>query len=432
MNMHQNVQPSAAAETEIGFKEFVAMVAALMALNALAIDVMLPGLQEIGHALDVSDENRRQTVLTAYLWAFGVGQLLVGSISDRFGRKPVLLAGLALYIVAAAICAAAPSFEALLIARALQGLASAAPRVVVTAVVRDCYGGRRMASVMSLAMMAFITVPVLAPSIGQLVLLFGSWREIFALLTLYGLAVTAWTWRRLPETLPPDRRRPASPRDIAFAVRKVLTTRQTLGYALATGMMFGANFGFIVSAQQIFVDVFGLGVYFPLAFAAVAATMALSSFINSRLVGRLGMRRISHAAVVIFTALSGTLLVLASLDALKLWMFMLLIAGIMFLLGMVFSNFNALAMEPQGSVAGTASSLIGSITTVMAASFGHVTGQSYDGTAVPLGTAYLSLGLATLLIILVTDRGRLFDHVGTSRPGFAAHAPLSRLDGEAE
>src|SRR5215213_5751085 len=243
MNMQQQFEPSAAAATRLGFGEFVAIVAALMALNALAIDVMLPGLPEIGRALDVSDENRRQSVLSTYLSAFGVGQLLVGSVSDRFGRKPVLLGGLALYVVAAAICAAAPTFEALLLARALQGLASAAPRVVVTAVVRDCYGGRRMASVMSLAMMAFMTIPVLAPSIGQLVLLFGSWRAIFGLLTVYGLIMAIWAWTRLPETLPPDARRSASLRDIASAGRNVVTTRQTLGYAIGGGLMFGANFG---------------------------------------------------------------------------------------------------------------------------------------------------------------------------------------------
>src|SRR5215212_3485815 len=182
MNMHQQVEPKSGAAIGIGFGEFVVMIAALMALNALAIDVMLPGLQEIGAALRVPDENDRQTVLSAYLLAFGVGQLLVGSMSDRFGRRPVLLGGLALYIVAAIVCATARSFEALLDGRVLQGLASAAPRVVVTAVVRDCYSGRRMASVMSLAMMAFMTIPVLAPSIGQVVLLFGSWREIFGLL----------------------------------------------------------------------------------------------------------------------------------------------------------------------------------------------------------------------------------------------------------
>ena len=383
------------------------MVAALMALNALAIDVMLPGLQQIGAALGIEDENDRQAVLSVYLLAFGIGQLLVGTLSDRFGRKAVLLGGLALYVVAAAACALAPNFEALLIARALQGLASAAPRVVVTAVVRDRYSGRRMASVMSLAMTAFIAVPVLAPTVGQLVLLFGSWREIFGLLTVYGLVMAAWAWLRLPETLPPEKRRRADLVDIGKAVRQVMTTRQTLGYALASGMMFGANFGFIVSAQQVFAETFGLGVYFPLAFAAVALSMSLSSFINSRLVGRLGMRAISHGAVVVFIALSTVLAALARLGQLELWSLMLLIACIMFLLGMIFSNFNALAMEPQGSVAGTASSLIGSIATLLAAAFGHLIGQAYDGTAVPLTTGYLGLGLATLAIILITERGKL-------------------------
>jgi DHA1 family bicyclomycin/chloramphenicol resistance-like MFS transporter len=395
-----------AAMTRIPFAEFVAMVAALMALNALAIDIMLPGLQEIGAALGVADENDRQAVLSSYLLAFGIGQLLVGSLSDRFGRRPVLLAGLALYIVAAGICAAAPTFEALLFARALQGLASAAPRVVVLAVVRDCYSGRRMASVMSLAMMAFIAVPVLAPSIGQFILLFGSWRAIFALLTLYGVLMALWTWRRLPETLPPEGRRSASVGQIAATVRKVMATRQTLGYGLAGGMMFGATFGFIVSAQQIFTGIYALGVYFPVAFASVAVTMALSSFINSRLVGRLGMRRISHGAVALFTALSAVLLALGFFDALPLAAFMLLLSGLMFLLGMVFSNFNALAMEPQGDAAGTASSLLGSATTVIAAVLGSVVGQAYDGTVVPLGLGYLSLGAATLVIIYLTERGR--------------------------
>ena len=191
-------------------------------------------------------------------------------------------------------------------------------------------------------------------------------------------------------------------------MRKVVTNRQTLGYAVASGTMFGANFGFIVSAQQIFTEVFNLGIYFPVGFAAVALGMSLSSFINSRLVGRLGMRVISHGAAALFTVLSAVLAALARLDHLQLWSFMVLVACIMFLLGMIFSNFNALAMEPQGSVAGTASSLIGSIATVLAASFGHLVGQAYDGTAVPLSTGYLALGLATLAIILITERGKLF------------------------
>jgi DHA1 family bicyclomycin/chloramphenicol resistance-like MFS transporter len=259
---------------------------------------------------------------------------------------------------------------------------------------------------MSLAMTAFIAVPVLAPSIGQVVLLFGPWRAIFALLTAYGVFMAAWISLRLPETLPVERRQSVAPKRLLIALYSVIATRQTMGYALAGGMMFGANFGFLVSAQQVFTEIFGLGVYFPLAFAAVALTMSMSSFINSRLVGRLGMRVISHGAVACFTGLAAAMAILARLDALTFLPFMILLAGLMFLLGMVFSNFNSLAMEPQGEIAGTASSLFGSITTVMAAVLGYLVGQAYNGTLVPLTTAYFAFGAITLVIIVLTERGR--------------------------
>jgi MFS transporter, DHA1 family, multidrug resistance protein len=402
------------AHAPMGFVEFVGMVAGLMALNALAVDVMLPALQEIGAALDVADENDRQGVLSVYLLGFGAGQLFIGSVSDRFGRRSVLFWGLALYVVAAVACTVAPSFEALLAARALQGVASAAPRVITTSVVRDCYDGRQMARVMSLAMTVFIAVPVLAPSIGQAVILFAPWRAIFALLTFYGLLMLLWTALRLPETLPSNRRRPIAPGAVAAAFRDILATPQTLGYALAGGMMFGAMFGFLLSAQQVFTQIFALGPSFPLAFAAVALMMSLSSFLNARLVGRLGMRFISHGAVVAFTGLSAIMALMARLDLLSFAPFMALLAGVMFLVGLIFSNFNALAMEPQGHVAGTASSLIGSVTTLIAAASGTVVGQAYDGTLMPLSASYLLFGLASLAIIAVTERGRLFGRGGTS------------------
>jgi DHA1 family bicyclomycin/chloramphenicol resistance-like MFS transporter len=405
---------SSPAHAPMGFVEFVGMVAGLMALNALAVDVMLPALQEIGAALDVADENDRQGVLSAYLLGFGAGQLFIGSVSDRFGRRSVLFWGLALYVVAAVACTVAPSFEALLAARALQGVASAAPRVITTSVVRDCYDGRQMARVMSLAMTVFIAVPVLAPSIGQAVILFAPWRAIFALLTFYGLLMLLWTALRLPETLPSNRRRPIAPGAVAAAFRDILATPQTLGYALAGGMMFGAMFGFLLSAQQVFTQIFALGPSFPLAFAAVALMMSLSSFLNARLVGRLGMRFISHGAVVAFTGLSAIMALMARLDLLSFAPFMALLAGVMFLVGLIFSNFNALAMEPQGHVAGTASSLIGSVTTLIAAASGTVVGQAYDGTLMPLSAGYLLFGLASLAIIAVTERGRLFGRGGTS------------------
>jgi DHA1 family bicyclomycin/chloramphenicol resistance-like MFS transporter len=400
--------PDRSAHAPMSFREFVGLIAALMALNALAIDVMLPALQEIGSALNVQDENRRQTVLSAYLVGFGAGQLLIGTISDRFGRRAVLLWGLVVYVLAAALCAAAPSFEALLLGRVLQGLASAAPRVITISVVRDCYTGRRMASVMSLSMTVFMAVPVLAPSLGQLIILVAPWRVIFGFLTAYGLVMLLWVFLRLPETLDPRTRRPASLRAILGAYREALTTRRTLGYALASGTMFGAMFGFLTSAQQVFTQIFGIGAYFPLAFASVALAMSLSSFLNARLVGHLGMKRISHSAVTVFTLLSAVMALLARMGLLGFVPFMLLLAGIMFLVGMIFSNFNTLAMEPQGHIAGTASSLVGSISTLVAALIGYGVGQAYDGTLVPLSTGYLVLAITTIVIIAVTEKGRLF------------------------
>lgn len=392
----------------MSFREFVAMVAALMALNALAIDVMLPALQDIGAALGVDDPNRAQAILPVYLAGFGLGQLLIGSISDRFGRRAVLIGGLVFYIAAAALCALAPSFEALLVGRFVQGLASAAPRVVTISIVRDCYGGRRMASVLSLAMMFFLVVPVIAPTIGQAIVLVAPWRAIFALLVVYGIGMLAWTALRLPETLAPERRRSVGPRQLLAAFREVFGTRQTFGYALAGGAMFGAMFGFIVSAEQIFAELYGLGALFPLAFAAMALSMSLSSLINSRLVGRLGMRRLSHGAVLVFTMLSLALLSLQLAGLLTLAPLMILLGGVMFLVGMIFSNFNALALEPMGHLAGTASSVFGSVTTLMAATLGGLIGQAYDGSVTPLVVGYVILGVTTLAILLVTEKGRLF------------------------
>jgi DHA1 family bicyclomycin/chloramphenicol resistance-like MFS transporter len=174
--------------------------------------------------------------------------------------------------------------------------------------------------------------------------------------------------------------------------------------------MFGAMFGFLLSSQQIFTEVFGLGRLFPLAFATVALTMSMSSFLNSRIVGRLGMRRISHGAVIIFSCLALIEASLARLGLLTFVPFMMLLGGIMFLVGLIFSNFNAIAMEPQGKIAGTASSMIGSITTLMATLIGYSVGQAFDGTLIPLSTAHLALGLTCLITIAVTEKGKLFGH----------------------
>jgi DHA1 family bicyclomycin/chloramphenicol resistance-like MFS transporter len=392
----------------MGFPEFVIVIAAIMALNPLAMDMMLPALPNIGTAFDIRPANHLQLVLSTFLIGFGAGQFVMGPLSDRFGRRPVLLGGMTVYAVASVLAVAAPSFETLLLARALQGLGTSATRVIATSIVRDCYVGRRMASVMSLAMMVFIAVPVIAPSFGQAVLLVTQWRGIFIVLMAYGLLALAWSVLRLPETLPESERKSLAPRDVLDAFRQTLTNRQTLGYALAAGSVIGSLFAFVFCAQQVFTGIYHLGHYFPLAFAAIAAGTAIAGFANARLVGRLGMRVISHGALVGYAAVAGLMLLAASLHALPLWLFMALSALMMFSFGMMIANFTALAMEPQGRIAGTASSLYGSITTLFGIVIGTAIGQSYDGTLVPFSTGFFLCTLAALAIVAVAEKGRLF------------------------
>ena len=397
-----------ASHAPLGFAGFVALVAALMALNAVATDIMLPALPAIGDALGAPSPNDRQAVVTAYLAGFGVGQLAMGPLSDRYGRRPVLIAGLLAYCAGGVLCALAGDFTQLLAARVAQGLGAAAPRVVVTALVRDCYSGPRMAKVTSLAMMVFMAAPVLAPSIGQAVYLAAGWRTIFWTLAGYAILVLLVVLARLPETLPRAWRRPITPRGVLSGVGIALGNRQTAGYALAAGAFFGALFAFIASSQQILVGLYGLGLWFPVAFGGVAFTIAAAAFANAMLVGRLGMRRLSHGAVALFTVISLALAALASVGQPPLWAFLGLLAGAMALVGLVFSNFNALAMEPMARVAGIASSVIGGSTTLIGATLGFVIGRAYDGTVLPLALGYAACGGATIVILLVTERGRLF------------------------
>jgi DHA1 family bicyclomycin/chloramphenicol resistance-like MFS transporter len=392
----------------MGFAEFVVLIAAIMALNPLAMDMMLPALPNIGGALHIDAGNRLQAVLSTFLIGFGAGQLVMGTLSDRFGRRPVLLGGIAVYCIAGALAVAAPSFETLLLARMLQGFGTSATRVIATSIVRDCYAGRRMASVMSLAMMIFIAVPVLAPSLGQLMMLWVDWRGIFVVLLLYGAVVLTWSALRMPETVPLSERKPLEIAAVFSAFRQTLTNGQTLGYALAAGCVVGALFGFVFCSQQVFTGIFKLGPYFPVAFAAAAIGTAIAGFLNSRFVGRLGMRRISHGALIGFVAVAGIMLAAARLQMLPVSLFIALSAGMMFAFGLMFANFTALAMEPQGHIAGTASSLFGSITTLLGIGIGTAIGQSYDGTLLPFTTGFFLCTLAALAIVLATERGRLF------------------------
>ena len=392
----------------MGFPEFVVMIASIMALNPLAMDMMLPALPNIASEFHITIANEPQAVLSTFLVGFGVGQFIMGPLSDRFGRRPVLIDGMALYCIASVLAITASSFETLLLARVLQGLGTSATRVIATSIVRDCYAGRRMASVMSLAMMVFIAVPVIAPSLGQAVMLVTQWRGIFIVLMLYGMLAMLWSGLRMPETLPVSGRRSLAIHDVLGAFRQTVTNRQTLGYALAAGGVLGVLFAFVFSSQQVFTEIYGLGQYFPLAFAAIAIGTAVAGFLNARFVGRFGMRVISHGALVGFVAVAGIMFLAAKVQMLPLPLFVTLAALMMFAFGLMFANFTSLAMEPQGHIAGTASSLYGSITTLLGIGIGTTIGQHYDGTLVPFATGFFLCTLASLAVVLVVEKGRLF------------------------
>ncbi len=388
--------------------EFIALVAALMALNALAIDVMLPALPYMGEALGVTNENERQFVIGAYMIGFGLSQLAFGPLSDRYGRRAPLLIGLVVYVIAAFAATIAPNFAVLLALRFIQGCGAAGTRVIATSVVRDRFSGRVMAEVMSLTFMVFMAVPIIAPSIGQVLLLTGPWQYIFLFMGGLATIISVWAYLRLPETLDPSARRALTVSIVTDGFRIVFTNRVAIFYGLAGMFVFGALFGFISESQQIFVDVYGLGVYFPVAFAIMAGTMAISSFVNARIVSILGMRRISHFALLSFVSLSAVWVLLAYTHNLPLWAFFILLCAAQFMFGWAASNMNSLSMEPLGAVAGTAASVFGFIQTVGGASLGTFTGQHFDGTTLPAAFGYFGYGALALICVLIAEKGRLF------------------------
>ncbi|MBR9824736.1 MAG: multidrug effflux MFS transporter [Alphaproteobacteria bacterium] len=388
--------------------ELVALFVAMTSLVALAIDMMLPALDDIASDLGVIRQNDQQYVIATYLAGFGASQIFYGPLADRFGRKPVMLTAIGLFITFTVICALTPSFTLLLVARFFQGAAAAASRVMTVAIARDLTSGRRMAEIMSMVMTAFMAVPVLAPGIGQLVLTVFEWRSIFWLLIVFAIGLAFWIHVRLPETLHPEYRKPLDPKSVASAFREAITHRIMLGYTLAALSFFGGLYAFLGSSQQIFVEHFGLGDgHFPLAFAAIAIGMGLTSFINSRLVNRLGQRRLAHGALLAFTAISiiHTIMLLAGVD--NLYIFVFTLAAAMALLGLIAANFSSIAMEPMGHIAGTASAAYGFVSGVGAAIIGAVIGQLYNGTAIPLIAGQASLGLMAVIIVYITERGRL-------------------------
>ena len=400
-----------------GTREMTVMLAGLMALNAFAIDAMVPALPAIGQSLNVVQENHRQYVVVAYFIGFASTQLIWGPLADRFGRKPVLGAGIVLYGLFALLCAFAGTFALLIAARVAMGASAAVTRVLVVAMVRDLFEAEAMARVMSLVFMVFMLVPVLAPNIGQLILLFASWRAIFLVLAAYALVMLVWSSWRLPETLHPEYRRSLNPRAMLGAIAQTIRDPQSRGYTIAVTIMFAGLVAYIASIQQIVFDAFHSPELIGLTFAAIAAPMAVASWTNSRIVERFGLRRVGHsasAALVVVAALHAGW-ALAGLETLP--SFIVFQALTMCCFAFASSNLSTLAMEHMAPIAGTASSVQGVVGTLGAAIVGFAIGQAFNGTPTPFIVGTAVCGLGGFLAIVLTEPKQLFASIETPSPG---------------
>lgn len=411
--------PADPHRVRLGEREFVLMMALAPALQALAIDAMLPALSVMASDLGSTSANERQLIVAVFLFGIGLGSLFPGALSDRFGRRPVLLASLGTYVLCSLGCALLTDMTAMLVLRGIQAVTSGALGVLPAAIIRDRVGGDRMARLQSLVFVVFMIVPMLAPLLGQAIMVQFGWRWIFGMMAGLALAVMGWIWWRLPETLHPEFRQAISARRIAANMGEVVTTRASIGYVLGGALVLAGTWGYINSSQQLLAEHFGLGTAFPYVFGAMAMCIAVANFVNSRIVERFGARRVSHASLLIYIVAASAQVALAHWEHQTIWQFAPLMAINLGLIGFIGANFQSISMQPFARIAGSAASLQTFLRTIIAATLGGLIGQSFDGTTRPLAYALLLAGIGALLLVLFSERGRLFRRLyppGTPRP----------------
>ena len=382
-------------------------MALMTSLAAMSIDAMLPALSMIADDLG-AENNEQQYVVSAFLLSFGIAQMFFGPLSDSLGRKPIIYVGIGVYVLGSIICIFASDFSDILIGRALQGFGAGGPRVTIIALVRDKYKGNDMARVMSLVMMVFIMAPILAPTIGQVILLFAEWQWLFVFLIVLAVSSVIWLAFRQPETLSEDNRRPFSVLRIGMTVLEILRIRESIGYTLMSGLMFSAFVGYLSSAQQVFQITYKLGDLFPLYFAALASGLGLASYLNSKLVHKFGMRRLCRAASILICCLTVVFVgVVYEMNGIPpLFLFMAFMMPAFFCFGILYGNFVALAMEPLGHIAGVGASVVGSISSLISVPLGALIGQQFNGTVLPLVIGFSVFSVTTFGLMCWVEYGR--------------------------
>lgn len=388
--------------------EFIALVAMLIALVAMAIDTMLPAIGQIATELGAAQPNDRQFIILAFFAGMMVGTLIFGPLSDSVGRKPAIFAGLVLFIAGSLVCMVSTSFPVLIAGRLLQGIGAASPRIVSIAMVRDGAQGAEMARIMSFVMSVFMLVPIFAPSIGQGVLYIASWRFIFAGFVVAAIMVSIWLATRQSETLTPENRREFSVAKLLSSAGEVFRSPVALGYTFAVGFIFAAFTTFLGTSQQIFAEQYEQGDAFALWFGGLACGLAISMVLNGIYVKQIGMQTISKWALLGFLANWTAMLIMCI-------MFNghppLPVVGVLFFIsffvsGMIFGNYNAMALEPMGHIAGMAAAISGALSTFIAVVLGGLAGRQYDGTLYPITIGFVAFGVMAFIFSSWAEKGR--------------------------
>ncbi len=394
------------AKKQLGTPEFVALVSLTTSLTAVSIDAILPGLRDIGEAFQVTNSNNTQLIVSLFIFGMVFGELIFGPVSDAIGRKAAIMYGLVIFVAGTVLAMTAVSFEVLLVGRIVQGIGVSGAKIASRALIRDLYEGDEMARIMSFVFVVFIIVPMLAPTLGQGVLIIGGWRAVFVL--YFGLAavVAIWMGVRQAETLAPARRIRLSLRTVLRNGSLIVRHPRVMAYTFAAGFIFGAQLLYLATAQAIFADLFDAGRRFPLYFAILALGIGLASFLNSQMVMRYGMHRLSVGALWGLIMASGLLLVVAlgQGGVPSFAVFMVLCFLIFFCIGILFGNLNAMAMQSLGNVAGIGASIIASISSALAVVLSIGIGRFYNMTVLPLAGSYILAGVAGLLLVVAAKR----------------------------
>ncbi|MGW6400865.1 multidrug effflux MFS transporter [Streptomyces sp. NPDC055134] len=394
--------PTLTARRRTGFLATL-VLGGLTAVPPLSMDMYLPALPEATGALHTSAATAQLT-LTACLTGMALGQLAVGPMSDKWGRRRPLLIGLLLYIAATAVCALAPTAPLLIGFRLVQGLAGAAGIVIARAVVRDLYDGVEMARFFSTLMLISGVAPIVAPLIGGQVLRITDWRGIFVVLTAVGIALTALVWKGLPETLAPERRHSGGTADALRTMRGLLADRVFTGYMIAGGFVFAALFAYISASPFVVQEIYGASPQtFSLLFGINSVGLIAVGQINGKLlVGRVSLDKALAVGLCVIALASAALLLMATgvfgdvgLVPIAAGLFVLMSA-----MGLAMPNTNALALMRTPHAAGSASALLGTSSFLVGAIASPLVGIAGEGTAVPMAVVQLACALAAVACFL--------------------------------